>query len=241
MSVLSKLCIGLFSVLSLGCIGCTDAPGRPAAGPEVPRPDQVRGFSTLYHQNCAGCHGENGKNGAAISLANPIYLAIAGEATIRKITANGVPGKLMPSFEKSAGGTLTDQQIDSLVQGILQRGAARTPSWRHHIAALCCNCEGRSNARTENVCGFLRFLPRGRWEGSKRCPGLDCRSLLFGAGERSESAEHHYRRTTRPAHAGLALGPLRLGVACDDRSGNYGHRGLRHRTPGPSADNCAPV
>ena len=81
MSAVSSLCVGLFSALCLGCIGC-DAPGRPAPGPEVPRPEQVLDFATLYKQNCAGCHGENGKNGAAISLANPVYLAIAGEATV---------------------------------------------------------------------------------------------------------------------------------------------------------------
>jgi cytochrome c oxidase cbb3-type subunit 3/ubiquinol-cytochrome c reductase cytochrome c subunit len=77
-------------------------------------------FAALYKQNCAGCHGQNGKNGAAIALANPVYLAVAGEANLRQVIAKGVAGKLMPSFDKSAGGTLTDQQIDSLVQGILQ-------------------------------------------------------------------------------------------------------------------------
>ena len=82
MSAVSSLCMGLLSTLCLGCIGCMNAPGRPAPGPEVPRPDQVMDFATLYKQNCAGCHGENGKNGAAISLANPVYLAVAGEADV---------------------------------------------------------------------------------------------------------------------------------------------------------------
>jgi cytochrome c oxidase cbb3-type subunit 3/ubiquinol-cytochrome c reductase cytochrome c subunit len=38
---------------------------------------------------------------------------------VRQVTAKGVAGTLMPAFAKSAGGTLTDQQIDSLVRGIL--------------------------------------------------------------------------------------------------------------------------
>jgi len=118
MSALRSLCMSLFSTLCLGCIGC-DPPGHSARGPEVPRPGQVMEFATLYKQNCAGCHGENGKNGVAISLANPVYLAVTGGATLHRVIANGVAGKLMPAFQRSAGGTLTDRQIDSLVQGIL--------------------------------------------------------------------------------------------------------------------------
>src|SRR5665213_1943145 len=110
MSTVPIFCTGL--ILCLGCIGCMNAPGRPVSGPEVPRPDQVMDFAALYKQNCAGCHGENGKDGAAIALANPVYLAVAGEANLRQVIAKGVDGKLMPPFDKSAGGTLTDQQID---------------------------------------------------------------------------------------------------------------------------------
>jgi mono/diheme cytochrome c family protein len=118
MSAVRSLSLGLISTVCLGCIGC-DAPGHSARDREVSPPGQVMEFAALYKQNCAGCHGENGNNGAAISLANPVYLAVAGGATVRQVIANGVAGKLMPAFEISAGGTLNDQQIDSLVQGIL--------------------------------------------------------------------------------------------------------------------------
>lgn len=118
MTTVHSFCVGL--ILCLGCIGCMNAPGHPAPGPEVPRPEQVLDFATLYKQNCAGCHGENGKNGVATSLANPVYLAIAGEAAVRQVVTKGVAGKLMPPFSKSAGGTLADPQIASLVQGIFQ-------------------------------------------------------------------------------------------------------------------------
>ncbi len=102
--------------LALLCVGCKDAPGRPEA--PTTRPDQVLSFAVLYKDNCAACHGENGKNGAAISLANPVYLAAAGVQNIQQITAKGVPGTLMPAFAKSQGGMLTDQQIAVLAQGL---------------------------------------------------------------------------------------------------------------------------
>jgi cytochrome c oxidase cbb3-type subunit 3/ubiquinol-cytochrome c reductase cytochrome c subunit len=84
------------------------------------RPEEVLAFPTLYKQNCAACHGENGRNGAAISLANPVYVALAGETRLRDLIANGVSGKLMPPFAKSAGGVLSDDQVTSLARGIVK-------------------------------------------------------------------------------------------------------------------------
>jgi mono/diheme cytochrome c family protein len=104
----------------LATAGCSDPPGKPGPGPEVPRPDQVLDFATLYSRNCAACHGANGHNGDAISLANPVYLATAGVTNIQRITAEGVPNTAMPPFGNAKGGMLTDQQIAILANGLLQ-------------------------------------------------------------------------------------------------------------------------
>jgi mono/diheme cytochrome c family protein len=110
----------LAAAACLASLGCSRIPGRPGPNPEVQRPEQVLDFPTLYKQNCTACHGESGKNGAALPLNNPVYLAVIGENQLREIITNGVPGKLMPPFAKSAGGMLTDQQVAALAQGIMQ-------------------------------------------------------------------------------------------------------------------------
>jgi cytochrome c oxidase cbb3-type subunit 3 len=116
--------------------GCGAPHGQPAKGSEVLAPNQVLEFSPLYGENCAGCHGAEGRGGAAIALANPVYLAIADDAAIRKVIASGVPGTAMPAFAESAGGLLTDAQIDVLTKDIRSRwckagilGAATAPSY----------------------------------------------------------------------------------------------------------------
>jgi cytochrome c oxidase cbb3-type subunit 3/ubiquinol-cytochrome c reductase cytochrome c subunit len=78
-------------------------------------------FPTLYKQNCAACHGESGKDGAAISLANPVYVDVAGEANLRNTISKGVAGRLMPAFAQSAGGMLTDRQVTAIAHGIVER------------------------------------------------------------------------------------------------------------------------
>jgi cytochrome c oxidase cbb3-type subunit III len=106
----------MFTVLLLP--GCGSPHGQPQKGVETLAPSQVLDFATLYSQNCSACHGADGKGEAAIALGDPVYLAIADDATIRKVAANGVGGTSMPAFAQSAGGMLTDQQIDVITTGI---------------------------------------------------------------------------------------------------------------------------
>jgi cytochrome c oxidase cbb3-type subunit III len=142
------------------CSGCSTSRGRPGADAVPVDPDNISDFSTLYSQNCAGCHGPNGKGGAAIALADPIYLAIADDSVLQRVTTNGVAGTQMPAFAKSAGGMLTDQQIDGIVRGIREhwskpdvlRGenpppySALIPGDASHgstiITAYCSSCHG---------------------------------------------------------------------------------------------------
>ena len=114
------LAFAAYVAIDLALAGCGMAHGRPGPGPDVPRPEEELHFTALYKENCAGCHGENGRDGAAISLANPIYIAFAREH-LNGIVANGVPGHLMPAFGKGAGGMLTDKQIAVLTQGMIDR------------------------------------------------------------------------------------------------------------------------
>jgi len=114
----------LLPFLMLGGIafsGCGTPHGQPPAGEEAPAPNEVMVFGTLYSENCAACHGDNGRGGAAIALADPVYLALADDRTIRNVVANGVRGTAMPAFAESAGGLLTDRQIDVITRQIRAR------------------------------------------------------------------------------------------------------------------------
>ena len=105
--------------------GCSTSPGKPAAGSETIAPSEVMDFATLYGENCSACHGADGHGGAAIALGDPVYLAIADEAAMRKVIANGVRGTAMAAFAQSSGGMLTDKQVDVLAAGIRSHWSRR--------------------------------------------------------------------------------------------------------------------
>ena len=114
------------AVLSLVMLAACNAPdSEPQTNSEPVAPNQLLDFGTLYAQNCAGCHGAQGRGGAAIALANPVYLAIVDETNMRNIVANGVRGTSMPAFAQAAGGMLTEQQIGVITSGVFSRWGRR--------------------------------------------------------------------------------------------------------------------
>jgi mono/diheme cytochrome c family protein len=114
------------SSLAILIAGCESFPGQPTQAELPLRPTNVTDFATLYGENCAGCHGADGKSGAAIAMNNPVYLAIIDDASMRRVIASGVAGTAMPPFAQSAGGSLTDQQIGILIAGIRKDWAGAT-------------------------------------------------------------------------------------------------------------------
>jgi mono/diheme cytochrome c family protein len=123
-----RISVGLLLALTAALTACNGrAPGQPSSEPEVPDPRKVVTFEPLYDQNCAGCHGARGQGGAAIGLSSPGYLAVAPDAAIRRVIANGRTATSMPAFAQSAGGMLSDEQIDALVNGIRRWAPAALP------------------------------------------------------------------------------------------------------------------
>ena len=116
------------------------APGYPPT-PRCCAPTDVIDFATLYGQNCAACHGAERQNGAAMDLANPEYQALVDDARC----ANGSPtecrARRCRPLRKSAGGMLTDEQIDALVAGMRKQWSQpnafaerQPPPYRKHKA-----------------------------------------------------------------------------------------------------------
>jgi cytochrome c oxidase cbb3-type subunit 3 len=164
--------LAAFLLGAAALIGCDSLPGRPNPAHREGRPDEVESFAVLFAQNCAGCHGPEGKGNAALPLANPVYLAIADDALLRHVIAHGVEGTLMPAFARSAGGMLTDKQVEILVQGIrgwaqpaASRGASSPPPYAatssgdavrgaEVYTAGCASChgpEGRGGPRAGSI------------------------------------------------------------------------------------------
>jgi len=114
--------LSVLAVLSLVMLtACSSPDGQPQTNSEPIAPSQVSDFETLYAENCAGCHGTQGRGGAAIALANPVYLAIIDETTMSSVVGNGIRGTSMPAFAQRAGGMLTEQQIEVIASGVFSR------------------------------------------------------------------------------------------------------------------------
>jgi mono/diheme cytochrome c family protein len=105
------------AVMIAGC----DFPGRPNPADRPVPADRVLGFAQLYGQNCAGCHGADGKLGPAPPLNDQLFRQIVPEDELESVISNGRNKTLMPAFGKENGGPLTRAQIQVLMYEIKGR------------------------------------------------------------------------------------------------------------------------
>jgi cytochrome c oxidase cbb3-type subunit III len=111
-------------VLALALAGCDVLPGKARARAfEETAATPAMAFDALYARQCAGCHGNGGRLGAARPLNDPVYLALVPAERLRLVIAEGVPGTAQPAFARSAGGELTEEQVNVLVQGLVRAWA----------------------------------------------------------------------------------------------------------------------
>src|SRR5947208_10856302 len=130
---------------------CDRLPGKPDEAARWKRPTEVVAFDQLYAENCSGCHGVDGRLGAARPLNDPLYLALVNDETLRQVIAQGVPNSAMPAFEQPQGGDLTVEQIKVLVQGIRCQWA---PPEQFKTVTLPYYGAGRDSAHDDALRGF---------------------------------------------------------------------------------------
>ncbi len=75
----------------------------------------------LSTRTAPACHGADGRHGAAVSIGDPVYLALASDDAMRSVVSKGRPGTAMSAFAQKEGGMLTDAQVDAIIHGIRQR------------------------------------------------------------------------------------------------------------------------
>ena len=155
--------LGFCLLLASGLLGCDRLPGRPDEADRYQHPAEITDFAALYGTNCSGCHGAEGQLGPARPLRDPVYLALVDRARFRDVVARGIPGTNMPAFATSAGGTLTDDQVRRIADGVFDswqdpsklagaplppyRGTGGSPTRGERVyASFCASCHGADGA-----------------------------------------------------------------------------------------------
>jgi mono/diheme cytochrome c family protein len=151
---------------------CDSLPGKPTPEERYVLPQNVMDFAQLWGTNCSGCHGADGRLGPARPLNDPLYLALASDDVLIGVISNGVVGTTMPAFATSAGGTLTDDQIATLVREMRARWAkpeavagAKLPPYAAPTGdaqrgaaayqAACASCHGPDGRGTDKAKGSI--------------------------------------------------------------------------------------
>lgn len=107
-------------VLTLAILGSfqlyiTGEPARIAADEQQDALVAVTAGRTLYADNCAMCHGQEGEGVDGPPLNDSGFLHNTANQTVFSLISSGVPGTEMPAWSQTHGGPFTDEQVRQLV------------------------------------------------------------------------------------------------------------------------------
>lgn len=119
---------GLFTLLMGFVILLAALQFNSASAQECADPDVIALGGSIYVENCAVCHGEDGQGRVGATLAKD-WPSIRPDIRVRETIANGAPGALMQAWSQANGGPLSDEEIDAVTCYILswQTGAPFVP------------------------------------------------------------------------------------------------------------------
>jgi cytochrome c oxidase cbb3-type subunit III len=96
-------------------------PTQTARPPITPAPN-VEGDpnhgALLFGENCAVCHGPNGEGRVGATLAKN-WSGIRPDLLIKTTVQRGIPGSVMPAWDKAYGGPLEESEINDIVAFVL--------------------------------------------------------------------------------------------------------------------------
>jgi len=90
-------------------------PERVAAAEARDRAAATAAGQTLYADNCAMCHGEEGEGVDAPPLNDSNFLHDTPDSRIFSVIGSGVPSTEMPAWNQAHGGPFTDEEIRQVV------------------------------------------------------------------------------------------------------------------------------
>ena len=138
--------------------------------------DQVVDFATLYGQNCAGCHGADGKLGPAPPLNDPLFLAIVPDAVLLQHDRRGPAGDADAGLRPEARGAAHRRPGESARrrdQAALEaRSVRRTrpPAYLVATATGAGGDAGRGRSVFDRACASCHGAERARAARTRSAP-----------------------------------------------------------------------
>ncbi len=156
--------------------GTAAAQGISTGLPQAITADVAIG-KTIYSQNCAICHGDSRDKVATARINDPAWLKATGIAGVESIITNGRP-PIMPTWGKSKGGPLSDDQIASVAAflwdaaGLSPSDAATAPAGASQSAADVGNAPTATTSPFDTVLKSAHTTPTGFQRGQVIFTGI---------------------------------------------------------------------